>query len=202
MPCYVQLIYNPFSQAARLMINHAGFARQGSKIQKMVIHKPMSHWLEALTCGYLQWNGFLPELIAEINEIDVDMVFEGNREDYSLFSEAVHRQAAALTERGFDPVEIRLTHRERFTIGQLQDQMRTLRRGWNVPVSTQSLMFRRDRLDSRLKSEMSAEETVSLIEDYIDLIRQIQKAADEAERMKVIEMRRAWEALLSREDKQ
>lgn len=202
MSCHVDLIYNPFSQAARLTINHLEFARPGSKIQKMIVNKPMNHWLEAMTCGYLQWNGFLPELVSETNEIHIEFVFEGNTEDYYRFSEAIRRQAAALSESGFDPIDVRIIHKERYSIQQLQDHMHRLRKEWNAAVPTQSLILHRDRLDHRLESDLNAEETITLIEEYIDLIRQMQRTAAEAEKAKFIEMHKAWEALLDREDRQ
>lgn len=201
MSCHIELIYHPISQAAHLTINHHEFDRQSSRMQKIIINKSMNQWLEATTCGYLRWNGFLPELVSEINEINFEIVFEGNSEDYSRFFEAVQRQAAALSENSFDPIDMKLTHRERFSAKQMQDQMRRLRKCWNVPVPNQSLIFQRDRLDARLESNLTVEQAFTLIEDYIDLIHQMQHSIAASERLKLVEMRREWESLLDREVK-
>lgn len=201
MSCYIELIYHPISQAAQLKINSREFVRPGSRMQKILIGKPMNRWLEAVTCGYLRWNGFLPELVSEINEISLEIVFEGNREDYSCFLDGVQRQAGALLESGFDPIDLKLTHRERFSAKQLQDQMRRLRNSWNVSVPSQSLMLRRDHLDARLESNLTLEQAFVLIEDYIDLIHRMQHSVAVSERQKLIKMRREWESLLDREVK-
>lgn len=199
MSCQVDLIYNPFSQAARLTVNRQEFTRQGSKLRKMIIDKPMSDWLEPVTRGYHQWNGFLPELIAEINEIAVTLVFRGNREDFLRFSAAVNRQAETLTESGFEPVCVTLAHIEQYSLRQLRERMIALRRDWEVSMPNQSLLLARDRLDSRLEADAGGEGTLTLIEDYVDLIRQVQRAAPAGDRPRLAEMRRSWEALTERE---
>lgn len=199
MSCYIELTYHPVSQAAQLTINHHEFDRPGSRMQKVLVGKPMNQWLEAATRGYLQWNGFLPELVSEINEIVFEIVFKGNGEDYGRFSAAVQRQAAALSESGFDPIAMKLTHMECFSTKQLLDQMRRLRKSWNISISTQNLMFRRDRLDARLEADLTMDQLFTLIEDYADLISQMQRSADASARPKLAEMRKAWENLLDRE---
>ncbi len=203
MSCYIELLYHPISMATQLTINHHAFVRQGGRMQKIIIGKPMKQWLEPTVCSYLKWNGFLPELVSEINEISFEIVFEGNSEDYRLFCEAVQRQAITLSESGFDPIDMKLTFRERFSTKQLQDQMRRLRKSWPVPIPTQTLIFQRDRLDARLEDELTMEQILTLIEDYLDLIHQIQLQCDipEVDRQKLVKMRKAWESMLDREVK-
>lgn len=199
MSCYIELIYHPISQATQLTIDHHAFFRQGSRMQKTLIGKPMKQWLEPTVRSYLQWNGFLPELVSEINEINFEIVFEGNIEDYRCFSEAIQRQAASLSESGFEPIDMKLMFKERFSANQLREQMRVLRKNWAIQIPTQNLMLQRDRLDGRLEEELTMEQILKLIEDYLDLIHQmqLQRNISEGERRKLAEMRKAWESLLS-----
>ena len=107
----------------------------------------------------------------------------------------------SIVEAAPPPIDMKLTFRERFTAKQLQEQMRRLRKSWQVSVPTQALMLQRDRLDARLEEDLTLERTLTLIEDYLNLIHQIQRDAAEADRQKLVDMRQTWESLLGREVK-
>lgn len=200
MSCTVKLIYNPYSQAATLQKDEQEFSRSGSRMDKCLIGKPMSDWLEANVKGYRQWNGFLPELMAEINEDDIRLIFSGKEEDYQHFTEAVLRQNTVMAENAGQQIKLEIEYVEMFSVKKLLQQMKELRTIWdkqNIYGATQQLNWELDALDAQLKTLTDEMAARKLGEDYIQLLVKMVSVEESVERKnKMIKMRWKWENLL------
>lgn len=200
MSCSVTLCYNAYSQAATLTCDTCNLDREGSKIKKALIGHPMSDWLDARTKGYLQWNGFLPELVTELNDVDITLTFEGTNEDYARFAEAVRRQAVALQATEFDTIQLNIKHTEAFSARKLLANMRALRKQWKTLFPTQKLIFKRNDLDYQLNSDsLTAQEILALYDSYYDLLRELPRHLEGNDQQTANKMYHNWEALLQSE---
>ena len=169
----VELIYSPFSQAARLYWNNQALCPTRSKLEQFVIGKPMDRWLEPVTVGYQCWNGFLPELVVEINEDVFTLSFSGTRKNFQRFCATIHKQEATLDLIGFVPGGITLQHIEKYEPLQMRDALRELRTHWMLNVPTQKLLIVRDRLDERLEAideTANPDDVWELIDDYVKFV--------------------------------
>lgn len=200
MSCTVKLIYNPYSQAATLQKDEQEFSRSGSRMDKCLIGKPMSDWLEANVKGYHQWNGFLPELMAEINEDDIRLIFSGKEEDYQRFTEAVLRQNTVMAENAGQQIKLKIEYVEMFSVKKLLQQMKELRTIWdkqNIYGATQQLNWELDALDAQLKNLTDEMAAMKLVDDYIRLLTEMVKVEKSMERRKkMIDMSWKWKNLL------
>ena len=146
----VELIYNPFSQSARLRIDGRNFNRPGSRLNAFLIGKPASKWLSPSCSGYSRWDGVLAEIVTEINTDCFTMKFVGLPEDYELFKAAAKEQSGYLEELGYSAGEIMIRYVRQFTSGQIIQKLRELRKKCDGKLATQELYILRESLDSLL----------------------------------------------------
>lgn len=95
------LYYNPYLQSASLYV--AGKPRITGRLGAFIDCKPMNEWLEPYSRGYRRWEGFLPELVADLNEDSIDIKFTGLPEDYETFHAALLSQNIRVQRLGYKP---------------------------------------------------------------------------------------------------
>ena len=201
MSSRIEVIYKPSTQAAQLRIDGTEFHRAGSRIQQMLVGKAIDQWLEPLTRGYRQWDGFLPELATETNEERFEIVFSGSEADYARFAGEVRRQEAMMAENGFARIELELAFHDLCSPEQLLGDMRKLRRDWKAPLSDQMLSIRRSKLDALLKEAQTPEEVRQLYGDYRELIHEAYLACKNPEAKESLrQLQNAWNALSNEEN--
>ena len=197
MQMQVKVIYNPFTQAAMLGIDGADNRHSSSKIYQFVERQPMDSWLDARTSSYQHWNGFLVELVTELNEDDICLSFYGTQEDNRVFVEGINQQSVFLEEIGFSAKQITFSYTEKYTVNVVLQEMKRLREKWNVPVPTQELILRRDYLDGLLETTTDIEDVYRLVVEYVKLISDILHTVNlEADRKFARAMRNEWEKLI------
>ncbi len=104
--------YNPFSQKTALLIDGAPQSAEGGRFQEFVLKNPIDRWLIQGVRSYQRWDGFLPELMEMLNEDNLEIQFEGTRDDGIRFRHALLQQHRAAEDRGFDPELYALTVQE------------------------------------------------------------------------------------------
>ena len=97
----VDLYYNPYFQTASLYTS--GTLRNSGRLGGFISGKPMDKWLEAYSEGYIRWQGFLIELITDLNDDELAIKFIGLPEDYETFHEAVISQNLRVRQMGYSP---------------------------------------------------------------------------------------------------
>lgn len=95
------LYYNPYLQSARLFVS--GKPRITGRLGAFIDSKPLCEWLESYSRGYRRWEGFLPELVADLNEDSLDIKFMGLPEDYAKFHEVLLSQNIRVQQLGYNP---------------------------------------------------------------------------------------------------
>ena len=103
------LRYNPYIQSAELLIDN-GKVRLSGRLGAFITGQPISEWLEAYSIGYRHWEGFLPELVSDLNEDNLSLKFSGITEDFAKFHAAIIRQNQQLQRMGYSPSEWTLEH--------------------------------------------------------------------------------------------
>lgn len=94
--------YNPFSQKTALLIDGMAQVAEGGRFQGYVLNHPMDRWLSPGVNSYQRWDGFLPELMETLNEDELEIQFEGTRQDGLRFRQELQWQHRAVEDRGYD----------------------------------------------------------------------------------------------------
>lgn len=106
----VNLAYNPYLQTAKLYVDKQLWKKGGDRLGSFVVDRPMEMWLTPYVRGYFRWNGFLPELISELNEDAIDLNFAGTTADYTCFQRALGTQCEFVTRNGYSGSRWKLHH--------------------------------------------------------------------------------------------
>lgn len=169
MSSFVDLQYNPYSQAASLRINGREFNRPGSRLHMFVVDKPIHAWLEPVTRGYQQWNGFLPELLMEINDDHVTVTFFGLEDYYLAFSRSMTEQMTTAERLGFDAAAVKYRFTEAYAPQKIVESILKIWQNCGVAVPTQRLSLHREALEDELRNlKDSPPETVDQVMDLVD----------------------------------
>lgn len=106
----VNLSYNPYLQTARLYVNDQLWKKGGDRLGSFVVDHPMEMWLAPYVRGYLRWNGFLPELMSELNDDEIDLNFAGTTEDYTYLQNELRTQCELVEHSGYSSSQWKLKH--------------------------------------------------------------------------------------------
>ncbi len=164
----IEIEYNPFYQAASLKINEKVYDRPGSKLNSSLVGKPMCDWLQPQRNSYHQWDGFLAELMNEINTEHFDLTFIGVADDYASFCAEISSQTNYVKELGFCPGRYGCSFREKYSSEQIISQVRILRDRCPSSLPTQELYIMRDAINDVLNQpeQLSIDATRELVEDF------------------------------------
>lgn len=171
----IEIEYNPFCQAATLTIDGNVFDRPGSKINASLIGKPMCDWLRPRTSSYQQWEGFLAELMNEINDERFELIFCGLADDYAIFCEELSYQSDNVKELGFSPKIYRCQFQEKYAPEQIVSQLKSFQKKCPSSLPTQELYIMRDAINEVLSQSesLSIEEIRVIVDDFRNFLNKL-----------------------------
>lgn len=164
---------NPYLDKTHWEIDGAFFRGEG-RLSDHVEGRPMSDWLPARRESYQRWDGFLPEIMKELNEDELEFRFIGIQEDYLTFQQTLRMQEESVERLGFAVEGYVVCFLEKFTPYSVCESLRAHReraksRASLVP-STQELLLKMDALDALLFDHAPA---------TIELLDQLRRGYDE-----------------------
>lgn len=119
----VQIYYNPYLRYTRLTVDNIEHCGSAKRMDDYMIGKPISTWLTAYSESYYRWNGILPELMEELNDDELEIIFHGFREDYLKVEQAMMSQISAVEELGFTSTHWSLTHQDAYSAQDLKNAL-------------------------------------------------------------------------------
>lgn len=164
----VNLSYNPYLQTAKLYVDEQPWKKGGDRLGSFVVDHPMEMWLSPYVRGYLHWNGFLPELMSELNEDVIALTFTGIAADYTRFQNALETQCGLVERSGYNASQWKVKHTEFFlpkTLGPvLEKYLDTI--APQAPSQNSSILFKLIRESFQAEREYTVE---SLRQKYKDI---------------------------------
>lgn len=99
----IDIQYNPYIQSTMLWVDHHKRECCDNMFDEYIIGKSIEEWLGKKVESYQAWRGFLPEIVSECNDDELNITFHGTKSDFDLFCEHLNEQAESLTELGYSP---------------------------------------------------------------------------------------------------
>lgn len=150
---------NPYLDRTHWEIDGAFFKGEGRLADRME-GRPMSDWLPARRESYQRWDGFLPEIMKELNEDELEFRFIGTQKDYLTFRQALRMQEDSAERLGFAAEGYAVCFLEKFTPDSVRESLRVHREKAKSRVSmvppTQGLLLKMDALDALLFDDAPA----------------------------------------------
>ena len=111
----VILSYNPY--ARRTYLNIDGIERKESsrRIDTFITGKDINMWLSPFVDSYRRWNGFVPELMDELNDDELRISFLGTSEDYKKVVRAIEEQKKIAEGCGYSSENLSIAYKERYS---------------------------------------------------------------------------------------
>lgn len=103
------LRYNPYIQSAELIID-CGRVKLSGRLGAFITGQPISEWLYSYSRGYRHWEGFLPEIISDLNEDNIALRFAGITEDFIKFQTTLLNQNQQVRRMGYSSSAWTLEH--------------------------------------------------------------------------------------------
>lgn len=174
---------NPFYNSSKVFCQNSFYV--GGRVYDFINEKPMSDWLKASRSGYQIWDGFFAELVKELNDDDIKIVFIGTSSDWQHFNAAILEQSSIIEDYGFSAENITLEFIERFSVLKARELLLRLRDNMlklELFPYKQDLILAQDRYDKTLreKTDISAFEIFELINGYVKICTDCIANSDEA----------------------
>ncbi len=99
----VKIYYNPYLNSTRLITDGEERQQKGRRVNEFIVGQSLESWLAPYVFSYHKWDGFLPELMADLNDDELDIYFYSVAEFFPRFSAALEQQRALIVERGYSP---------------------------------------------------------------------------------------------------
>lgn len=126
----IRIVYDSFTKKAAIYIEQEELTAKENRICAFLSNSSFLDCLLPLRKRYLVWDGLLPELINEVNDDELRIIFEGQVSDYLILEDAFHQSVPRITELGYAD-NWRLEHMGDFaaelTVGVLNDLAKKLR---------------------------------------------------------------------------
>ena len=110
----VQLSYNPYLCETDLFVEEQRWEKSFGRLGTFVVGQAIESWLPSYRKGYRRWNGFLPELMSELNEDAINLTFLGVPEDFFLFQSKLDEQRGILADIGYSDSYYKVCFQEVF----------------------------------------------------------------------------------------
>lgn len=183
----VAIEVNPYLNQTHWEIDGVFFKGEG-RLSDHMEGRPMSDWLPARRESYKRWDGFLPEIMKELNEDELEFHFIGRQEDYLTFRQALLLQEESVERLGFAAEGYAVCFLEKFAPDGVRKSLRAHRekakgRASMVPP-TQGLLLKMDALDALLfdPAPVTIELLVRLRRGYDEVYGDCASSCEEAKR--------------------
>lgn len=176
----IHVEYNPYLKKSHIHIEGSYYLNTG-KLSEHIEDHDMGEWLFPHRVSYQNWNGFLPELMLELNEDELDIIFAGAPRDYEIFRESIQEQDQEIGQYGFEPGRCTVAFQEKFSDSNIQELLTQHRKNmgnghpemlWPLTPET---VVRMMTLDEKLFGSMNLSEMElnSLRKDYLSVYQEI-----------------------------
>lgn len=85
-------------ESTMLWIDHHKRECCDNMFGEYIVGKSIAEWLGKKVESYQAWRGFLPEIVSECNDDELNITFHGTKNDYDLFCGHLNEQAESLAE--------------------------------------------------------------------------------------------------------
>lgn len=169
----VELSYNPYDQKSFLWVDGEAYAYKGSRVSEFVTGRPMEQWISDYSVSYKHWEGFLPELIEELNDDELNLVFWGIKEDYEIFSAGIKQTYEDVRNRGFEPGHCCLSWKSKYAPEDMLCLFRRFGREKLGMLTTQMEIIRMESLCDRMMQadSMEIEELQKISRSLAEILR-------------------------------
>lgn len=169
----VILSYNPYAEKTSLNIDGVERKESSRRIDTFITGKDMQTWLTPYVNSYRRWGGFLAELMDELNDDELRILFRGTQDDYEKVKSAAVEQSKFAATNGYAPDAFSLTFKERYAPAVVRENLLRYIPVWRGQVKLQISM----NLLDITEREMKASETVAT-EALREIYSRLQKALD------------------------
>ena len=159
----VQIYYNPYLKHTRLVVDGIEHCGSAKRIDDYIIGKPISTWLTDYSESYYRWNGILPELMEELNDDELEILFYGFREDYLQVEQAMMSQISAVEELGFASAHWSLNHRDAYSTQDLKNALSAFITRFKLEVPDQQSLLIFEEAERKIR-KMEAPTVEGLLE--------------------------------------
>jgi len=118
----VKIIHNPFDNTTTLVYGSHVIRSSGNKINSYIISDGFYSILLPFRKRYSVWNGLLAELIYEVNDDELNIVFEGRHSDFELVKKSFEECRDIVENSGYSNLWS-LSYKENFEAVNLKEQI-------------------------------------------------------------------------------
>jgi len=98
----IRIVYDPFAKRVSIYNEDEEFSAAENKICAFLNNNSFYDCLLPMRKRYLIWNGLLPELMSEVNDDELQIVFEGRTCDYQRVDGAFRHTAGLCAQLGYE----------------------------------------------------------------------------------------------------
>lgn len=98
----VHLIYNPFNKKCRLFFDNMEICDLENKVYSFLKSEEFHELLYPFNKRYVIWQGLLPELVNEVNDSELHIIFEGLESDFSELEKAFEQCKDIVLNIGYE----------------------------------------------------------------------------------------------------
>lgn len=121
----IRLVYDPFEGRTHIYNEQEEITAAENKICTFLRANGFYECLRPFRKRYVIWEGLLPELIGEVNDEELRIVFEGRESDYRLVAEAFCQDGPVIENAGYE-VKWELSHVGNFEAGNIAKKLAQL----------------------------------------------------------------------------
>lgn len=121
----IRLVYDPFKKSVRIYNDSGEITSTENRVWAFLNTNGFYGCLQPFRKKYVIWEGLLPELVREVNDEELQVVFEGRKSDYELVKKAFSQSGPVLEEAGYEN-KWKLMHTENFEIGNAVSKLEAI----------------------------------------------------------------------------
>lgn len=121
----VQIIYNPFEDKTRVIYEDHEILSEDNKIVTFLKTNGFHKCLYMFNKKYVMWQGLLPEIIKEVNDDELHIIFEGSDSDFEKLEAAFCEAKDIVNNMGYEN-NWSLSHISNFTAERAADDLKNI----------------------------------------------------------------------------
>jgi len=121
----VQIIYNPFEDKTRVIYENHEILSDDNKIVTFLKTNGFHKCLYMFNKKYVMWQGLLPEIIKEVNDDELHIIFEGSDADFEKLEVAFCESKDIVNNIGYEN-NWNLSHISNFTVDRAADDLKDI----------------------------------------------------------------------------
>ncbi len=98
----IRLVYNPFTKEAEVYCENKKISAEENKIYMFLKTNGFYECLLPFNKRYVIWQGLLPELMIEVNDDELHILFEGTKEDFQTLENSFTQSEIYVNNLGYE----------------------------------------------------------------------------------------------------